>query len=303
MRLPAFKVYRAFPELDRFSDEQCRRFMSAAKRGLARRIIHGITQLGAAAAVHTHALTDLAGITGKQGGASTLLSFGGGTTAAGDCAQFDAGGNIVSAGAPCGAAAEANTGVAFAVTLAGETAKTVTAAEHGFQTPNLFGSCYDTAVSPWRAVDGFSMSVDPASYNVVFAFPVPFTGRCILTAGGGGGGDAVAAGAGIVVSGTSLKTIGVDTSVVPFYLRGTFSADFATLANATCAQKTFQMPGARTGMTGLVAANTPFITGINLQQAKVPSTGTVVIELCNQSGGSYTPVQGLVYTVTLIGGF
>lgn len=38
MRLPAFKVYRAFPELDRFSDEQCEAFLKAARRGRARRV-------------------------------------------------------------------------------------------------------------------------------------------------------------------------------------------------------------------------------------------------------------------------
>jgi hypothetical protein len=33
MRLPVRRIYRAFPELDRFSDEQCRRFVKAASRG------------------------------------------------------------------------------------------------------------------------------------------------------------------------------------------------------------------------------------------------------------------------------
>lgn len=32
MRFPGNKIYRAFPELDRFSDEQCSRFLKAAKR-------------------------------------------------------------------------------------------------------------------------------------------------------------------------------------------------------------------------------------------------------------------------------
>ena len=34
MRLMTVKVYRAFPELDRYSDEQCRRFIAAARRGV-----------------------------------------------------------------------------------------------------------------------------------------------------------------------------------------------------------------------------------------------------------------------------
>lgn len=68
----------------------------AATTALAR------TNLGAAAAVHTHVLTDIFGILGKQGSAGVLQAFGGGTAAVGTCAQFDAGGNLISSGAPCG---------------------------------------------------------------------------------------------------------------------------------------------------------------------------------------------------------
>jgi len=260
------------------------------------------TNLGAAAASHSHALTDLTGITGKQGNGSTLLSFGGGTAAEGECAQFDSAGNVVSTGGPCGQ----GEGPSYAVAFSGETSRTITASEHGFQTANLFGACYDTTVAPPVAVDGYSMSVDASSYQVVLRFPVAFTGTCMINAGGtaaGGGGDSVTAGPGIVVSGMAVKTIAVDTSVVPVYLRGTFSGDFSTVASGACGQKTFSLPGAMTGMTGVVAVNTPFAAGVNLQQAKVPASGTVVIELCNLSGSSYTPTAGLTYTVTLIGSF
>lgn len=257
--------------------------------------------LGAAAVAHTHLLTDLAGISGKQGSAPTLLSFGGGAPVAGECAQFDGAGNVVGAGAACGAGASPPPN--FAVTFSAETTKTASAAEHGFYTADLLGSCYDTTVSPWRAVDGYSMTVNPVSYDVVFTFPVSFTGKCIINAGGGGGGgDTVAAGDGIVVSGSSPKTIAIDSSTVPFYLQGTFSADFSTIANGACGQKTFSLPGAKTGMTGLVAVSTAFAAGINTQLAKVNSTGVVAVEICNLSGGSYTPAAGLTYTVTLIGG-
>lgn len=40
MRIPFTRIYRAFPELDRFSDEQCRRFVRAACRTGARRFVH-----------------------------------------------------------------------------------------------------------------------------------------------------------------------------------------------------------------------------------------------------------------------
>lgn len=40
MRLPVSRVYRAFPELDRYSDEQCARFIRAARQGKIRRTVH-----------------------------------------------------------------------------------------------------------------------------------------------------------------------------------------------------------------------------------------------------------------------
>src|SRR5207247_1731505 len=39
MRLIVRRIYRAFPELDRYTDEQCRRFVRAARRG-GLRIFH-----------------------------------------------------------------------------------------------------------------------------------------------------------------------------------------------------------------------------------------------------------------------
>lgn len=42
MRLITSRVYRAFPELDRYPDDRCIRFVNAAKRGLFRRALHVI---------------------------------------------------------------------------------------------------------------------------------------------------------------------------------------------------------------------------------------------------------------------
>ncbi len=51
MRLLTTKaLYRAFPELDHFSDEQCRTFVNAAKRGIIPRLLRVTVQLLAAAA-------------------------------------------------------------------------------------------------------------------------------------------------------------------------------------------------------------------------------------------------------------
>lgn len=40
MRLLTRRIYRAFPELDRFPDEACERFVRAARRGLAAKVVH-----------------------------------------------------------------------------------------------------------------------------------------------------------------------------------------------------------------------------------------------------------------------
>lgn len=49
-----------------------------------------------------YSLADLGDVSGVKGNTSTVQLFGGGTTAANDCAMFDASGNIVSAGVACG---------------------------------------------------------------------------------------------------------------------------------------------------------------------------------------------------------
>lgn len=49
-----------------------------------------------------YTLSQMSDVSGKQGNSATVQMFGGGTPANNDCARFDASGNIVSAGAPCG---------------------------------------------------------------------------------------------------------------------------------------------------------------------------------------------------------
>ncbi len=43
MRIPPNKIYRAFPELDRFSDEQCERFMQRVRVALPYRSVRWVT--------------------------------------------------------------------------------------------------------------------------------------------------------------------------------------------------------------------------------------------------------------------
>jgi hypothetical protein len=61
-----------------------------------------ISNLGAAAAAHSHAWADISGVTGQHGAGSLVQVFAGGSVNANDCAKFDGSGNLVSSGAPCG---------------------------------------------------------------------------------------------------------------------------------------------------------------------------------------------------------
>jgi len=51
---------------------------------------------------HTHNVTDLQGVTGLHGAGTRLQTFTGNEPQPADCAQFDANGNLVTSGAPCG---------------------------------------------------------------------------------------------------------------------------------------------------------------------------------------------------------
>lgn len=132
------------------------------------------------APAHTHGLGDLSGVTGKQGTGSLLQAFGGGTTNAGDCVQFDAAGSIVSTNAPCGAGLS-NYSTAF-------TGLTSVNLDHNLGTMNVLVGCYDGGE---QTVQPNSLSVITAN-RVTVSFISPQTGRCVVNASGGAGGGGVA---------------------------------------------------------------------------------------------------------------
>jgi hypothetical protein len=135
-----------------------------------------LANLGAAALVHTHVLTDLSGISGKSGNAGVLQTFGGGTTHAGDCAQFDANGNLASTGTSCGGgSAQGNYSQSF-------TSQTSVTLAHNLGTTNVISQCYD---SSGREVEYDAMSVLDNNTAMV-TFTVPQTGRCVVNGTGGG---------------------------------------------------------------------------------------------------------------------
>jgi len=141
-------------------------------------------KLGAAAAVHTHPVTDIVDVTGKSGNGTVLLTFGGGPAAASSCAMFDAAGNVVSTGQPCGT----GTGSGSAYTQSFSNMQMVTL-NHGLGTKNVVMACYDATD---KLVDVHSARV-PTVNQAEVAFAQPQSGRCVVQgAGGAQAGGAVA---------------------------------------------------------------------------------------------------------------
>lgn len=118
----------------------------------------------------------------KRGNGSLIQMAGGGSTAAGDCAQFDAAGNLVGAGGPCAAGAGSdNYNQAFAL-------QTSVTLNHGLNKTTVVVACYDTSE---RVVEPNSVSVRDAN-SVSVDFAKPQSGRCVVNATGGGAGSAPA---------------------------------------------------------------------------------------------------------------
>lgn len=128
--------------------------------------------IGAAAAIHTHVLTDLMGITGKQGTAGNFQMFGGGSVNTNDCARFDASGNLISAGMACGPTP--NYGQSF-------TSVTSVTFTHNLNSTDLLVQCYDTT----RTAIGFNSFAAATANTATLTFLNPQSGRCVLSASAG----------------------------------------------------------------------------------------------------------------------
>ncbi len=129
-----------------------------------------------AAAPHGHQLNEVAGVSGKKGTGSLLQAFGGGAVQAGDCAQFDADGNLVSANAPCGGGAS-NFSLEFS-------AATTVDLNHNLGTRAVLVGCADQTGQ--GVIPDAVVALDENRVRVNFAMAQ--TGRCVVNASGGGGG-------------------------------------------------------------------------------------------------------------------
>ena len=128
-----------------------------------------------AAAPHGHLLSELSGVTGKNGAGTLLQAFGGGAVQAGECAEFDGNGNLVSARTPCGG--RVNFSLAFAN-------QSVVLLSHGLGTRNVLVGCVDE--SEQQVIANRILVLD--ENNVQAEFMVPQSGRCVVNASGGAGG-------------------------------------------------------------------------------------------------------------------
>lgn len=244
------------------------------------------------AALNDYAFNQLSGFLGlsqidganKQGNGTKIQFFAGSAPSTADCAQFDANGNITTAGAPC-STGSANPSQSF-------TSQTSVTFTHNLNSMNVLIACYD----------GSNVLIEPNSLTLssVNAAAVTFsqaqTGRCVANAtgggGGGGGGGSYAAGSGVDAAQLASNVIAVDqTTVAPIPLNFTFSHNFTSISSGACGEYTATgLAGVMPGDVLAVGANPAPAAGLQLPNAKATSTpGEAVIALCNFSGAPVDP--------------
>jgi hypothetical protein len=72
----------------------------------------------------------------------------------------------------------------FAESFTAQTVVSIPGTTHGLNTANLIVDCYDNA-TPNQRIDADSITVDPASFDVVVTFAGPQSGKCVVNGSGG----------------------------------------------------------------------------------------------------------------------
>jgi len=187
-------------------------------------------------------------------GNGTKLVTTSGTLTSGDCAKFDANGNIVDNGSGCGAGA-AN----YRQSFTGSTSVSMT---HNLNSFGVVVACYDNATPAAWILPKSATLTDANTVTVTFA--ASQSGACVVNSTGGG----------------------------PSYLAGSSSLGFGAIAQAACSQLTFTLTGAAAGDP--IAPGWPGTLESGLVgNMYVSATNTVTVRLCNLSGGSVTPANQL----------
>lgn len=183
----------------------------------------------------------------------------------------------------------------YSKTFFNATSVTILGTEHNLVTSNLIVACYDNTVSPLLRVEPDTVTLDPATYNVVVNFNQPQSGACVVNGSGGGtpislSGDLNGTTAGSTVIGLQ----GFALSAAP-------PTDSEVLTWSSVAQQWQpQAPGAG-GVSGSSTLNAVSVTYQSPVALIIGSTCTVALP-CNVRFGStvYSFTQSA--TVTVAGG-
>ncbi len=183
----------------------------------------------------------------------------------------------------------------YAKTFFNATSVSIPGTEHNLATSNLIVSCYDNITTPLRHVEPDSVTVDPATFNVVVGFVQPQSGSCVVNGSGGG--------TPIPLVGDLTGTTGGATVVAlqGFALSNTPPTDSEVLTWSAAAQQWQpQAPGAG-GVSGSSTLNAVSVTYQNPTSLVIGSTCTIALP-CNVRFGStvYSFTQSA--TVTVSGG-
>lgn len=248
-----------------------------------------------------------------------------GSTNPGDCARFDANGNLVDGGAACGG------GPNFQQAFIGATSVTLL---HNLNSTAVVFACFDNSTPPLWILPKSVTLTNPNTLTVTF--PSAQTGSCVVNANGAGGTpnfQQVFTNANSVTLAHNLNSTGVvfacfDNSTpplwilpksvavtnantltvtfasaqsgscavnatggssLPAFLMASASLSFGPIAQAACAELTFPLNGANPGDTvapGWPATLAPGLAGTMIASA----ANTVAVELCNLSGATLTPL-------------
>jgi hypothetical protein len=247
-----------------------------------------------------------------------------GNTNSGDCARFDANGNVVDGGAACGG------GPNFQQAFASATSVTLT---HNLNSTGIVFACFDNSTPPLWILPKSVALTNPNTLTVNFA--ATQSGSCVVNANGAGAApnfqQAFSNSTAVTLvhnlnstsvvfecfdnstpplwilpksaALTNANTLTVNFSSAqsgscsvnatggsaePAFLMGSASLGFGAIAQASCAQTTFTLNGTNPGDTiapGWPATLAAGLTGTMFASA----SNTVTVELCNLSGATVTP--------------
>lgn len=174
-----------------------------------------------------------------------------GTTSSGDCARFDANGNVVDGGAACGG------GPNFQQSFTSATSVTLA---HNLNSTGVVFACFDNSTPPLWILPKSVALTNANTLTVNFA--AAQSGSCAVNATGG--------------------------TASPAFLMGSASLSFGVIAQAACAQSTFTLTGANPGDS--IAPGWPATLAAGLTGTMIASSAnTITVQLCNLSGAAVTP--------------